>query len=365
MNAHADTPDRRKSFRCGVTNVRREAVLKVGPAAFPVRLLDESAGGFAVGAEAPINIDEGVAGELHTGLDAYAVRVASIVEIESAEVQEEPEAETPAPVLRLGLQRLGEVEPAVHGGGSVRGNLRQYFGKLLSSGRSLAAVIVLLVLTVVVAPGVAIVLLWAADNPVIAQAVPWRRIEHRSTPPNESSPKPSRPARPWKASRRSAPAFLARTPDKTPTEQWPGLAGKQPAEVIDVAAERIRRLRQMVRSLPGAAAFTRPEVASELQLTNEQRQQFRRIVDLTEQAFRHLDRRLSTSSGRQGAKGRRDILDAAGKEALGVLTDEQRTQWEELVGKKGSGVKDQESAVQTRSISIEDRSDPIGRVGPS
>ncbi len=342
MDVFNENIDQRKSFRCGVAEVRQKAVLKVGTAALPVRLLDESAGGFAVEAEAPINVEEGAVGELYTGLDAYEVRIANIVELESAELEgetveteAEPETETSAPLLRLGLQRLGEVEPTVRGGGWVRDSLRYFLGRLCSSGGSLAVVTVLLVLTVVVAPGVAVVLLWATHNPVIAQAVPWRRIGHRPIPPNKSSPQPSQPPRQQEASRRSALAFLARTAEKTVAEQSASLGGNQPAKVIDVVAERIRRLRRMVRSLPGAAAFTLPEVARELQLTDEQQQQFRRIVDFTERALRHVDRRLSGSSGRQGTKSRRNIFKAASEEALSVLTDEQRTRWEKLVGTSG------------------------------
>ena len=342
MDAFNEKINQRKSFRCSAAEVRQKAMLKVGTAALPVRLLNESAGGFAVVAEGPINAEKGTLGELHTELDAFAIRVANIVELESAEIEEDPvvmdtetETETPAPVLRLGLQRLGEVEPTFHGGRWVRNSLRHYLGRLCSSGSSLVAVAVLLVLTVVVAPVVAVVLLWTTHNPVIAQAVPWHRIEHRPIPPNKPSPQPLQPPRQHKALQRSVPAFLARTAEKTVPEPWAGLGGNQPAEVIDVAAERIQRLRRVVHFLPGAAAFTLPEIAGELQLTDEQRQQFRRIVDFTERALRRVDQRLSGSRGRQGAKNRRNIYEAAGEEALGVLTDEQRTRWEKLVGKSG------------------------------
>ena len=342
MDAFNENINQRKSFRCGTVEVRQRAVLKVGTAALPVRLLDVSAGGFAVVAEGPINAEEGAVGELHTELDAFAIRVANIVELESAEIEEDPvvmdtetETETPAPVLRLGLQRLGEVEPTFHGGRWVRNSLRHYLGRLCSSGSSLVAVTVLLVLIVVVAPVVAVVLLWATHHPVIARAVPWRRIEYRPIPPNEPSPQPLQPLREHKASQHSAPAFLARTADKTVAEPWAGFEGNQPAEVIDMVAERIQRLRRMVHSVPGAAAFTLPEVAGELQLTDEQQQQFRRIVGFTDRALRRVDQRLSGGSGRQGAKSRRKIYEAAGEEALGVLTDGQRTRWEKLVGRSG------------------------------
>ncbi len=107
--------------------------------------------------------------------------------------------------------------------------------------------------------------------------------------------------------------------------------GHRRAEAVATEADSpTNRLRMAVR-LPGATAFTVPEVAHALDLTVEQQEAMRRIVAMTEDAFRVLDPQIQKAGRQAETEVGRKVLDAARQEALRILTPEQRRRWEAMV----------------------------------
>jgi hypothetical protein len=107
--------------------------------------------------------------------------------------------------------------------------------------------------------------------------------------------------------------------------------GFRKAEAVATEADSpAERLRAAIR-LPGAAVFTVPEVAHALELTNDQQGEIRRIVAMTEDAFRVLDPEVRKAGRQAETEVGRKVLDAARQEALRILTPEQRRRWDALV----------------------------------
>ena len=91
----------RESYRCSVEGSKRDAALRVGDEWIAVGLLDESAGGFGVLADRPINVSTGDLIQLRLGDERFEVRVMNLTE-------KPPEGGEEGPSFRLGLKRVGE-----------------------------------------------------------------------------------------------------------------------------------------------------------------------------------------------------------------------------------------------------------------
>ncbi len=105
---------------------------------------------------------------------------------------------------------------------------------------------------------------------------------------------------------------------------------KTAAEILQ--PEQLKRLKQISLQQQGAFAYERPEVSSALQLTNSQMDQLKAI---------QADAREKMRGAFQGGQPDREKIQAARKavaeQAAGVLTDEQKTKWKELVGEPFTG----------------------------
>jgi hypothetical protein len=88
-------------------------------------------------------------------------------------------------------------------------------------------------------------------------------------------------------------------------------------------------LRRLVAGSPGVLAFTVPDVAAQLELTDQQRREFERLTEMTKDALSTLDQRWDLSRA-QRAHARELIHQHAREEALAQLSDEQRRRWAEL-----------------------------------
>ena len=107
-------------------------------------------------------------------------------------------------------------------------------------------------------------------------------------------------------------------PPPTPTVEHESVA---PA-VVEPTPEILR--------LPGVEPFLNPEVAAKLELTPSQTDAFKRLNRATQDAFEDLEKYWE-SGGRLELARRRDVLlEAARHEALQLLTDQQREQWEAM-----------------------------------
>jgi serine/threonine protein kinase len=93
--------------------------------------------------------------------------------------------------------------------------------------------------------------------------------------------------------------------------------------------EQARRLRQITVQHRGAEAFTEPEVADALQLTDRQRAAIRSILDETRQSLAAL---RQGGPRPEGWKKAEELWKSARERVLQELSGEQRARWQELIG---------------------------------
>jgi hypothetical protein len=85
-----------------------------------------------------------------------------------------------------------------------------------------------------------------------------------------------------------------------------------------------------VLKLPGVEPFLKPEVAKKLALTASQSSAFGRLAKTTQEALQDLEKYWESTGRLELARRRNVLLDAARQEALQLLTDQQRQQWDNL-----------------------------------
>ena len=83
-------------------------------------------------------------------------------------------------------------------------------------------------------------------------------------------------------------------------------------------------------SLPGIEPFVVPEVAAKLEFTPSQEDAYLRLQQTTNSALADLDKYWQSVGRFEQARRRNLILDAAREEALGMLSEPQRSQWDAL-----------------------------------
>jgi hypothetical protein len=98
--------EQRKSYRCPVAPAQQEAELRFRGRRLPVRLYNESAGGFAACSEQEPDLKPGDTVELANGTDSFPVRVAHVGRIEP-----KPGVAVGATVFRIGLDRMDSAPP--------------------------------------------------------------------------------------------------------------------------------------------------------------------------------------------------------------------------------------------------------------
>ncbi|MGD0898239.1 MAG: hypothetical protein ABR915_10420 [Thermoguttaceae bacterium] len=272
--------DKRRTFRSPVHAPRERAVLKVGSTELPVVLLNESAGGLAVLTTDPGKLWVEQVGMLKTKTIWFEVRVKYILRYEP----EDDDGRAAEDVeFRIGLHRLRELPQP--GEATVRSWRSRVLGFLLPRERSGA--FTGLSLTVL---SVALVIL-----SLVFVTLTWSRIRPHVTSVLRGS-----------------------TADAGPD------AGQ------DAVALPPTALRDLARRLPGAEVFLVPEVADILKLTDQQEAGLRRLHETTRQALDDVQRRWPDSSRQENAKRRVMIQDAARREALLLVSDQQRKRWEQL-----------------------------------
>lgn len=272
--------DKRRSRRYPAWIANGRGELQIGERRLPVRLLDQSAGGYAVLANECPGIRRGDVIQLHVEVESFEMRVTYVGEESSGD----PQAHGMS--YRIGLERVKEflpqerVELPHHGwlAALLRRTRPRYLSSNLGVGLILAAV-------VACAPLVVLVL--------------FQHFVHQAS--GES------------AAENRAPEQTLAQPD--------GVAAKAAASGREPGwADFIR--------LPGASGFLVPSVIRELALTEAQQQQMRRIAAKTEEAFRGSVAEWERMSRQGRARSQADLLKAARKEAIDALTPEQRLKYE-------------------------------------
>lgn len=245
----------------------------------PVLIYEGARDGFLALVKDPPNLWVDDAGSLETEDRSWDVCVVSVHRIES-----EQDIETDGPrVFRIGLDCVREIRSP-----SDVGRRRAFLAKLTSlvpMERTETSWRNLLTVSLVSAPMLVVVLVWNRDNPMVSKVFGWSNVPLQGAPPG-------------------------------PTSGQPGPRSEQPVNPL-VAA----------RHLPGVEPFLLPEVAACLNLTAEQRAALGRLGATTQQAMQQLDTYWKKDSPAARAKKREMILDAAHQEAMRLLTDQQRQQW--------------------------------------
>jgi hypothetical protein len=89
-------------------------------------------------------------------------------------------------------------------------------------------------------------------------------------------------------------------------------------------------VRESVRRLSGPSALLVPDVGRLLELTDLQKEQIRALSDTASEALERLEAKSRSDSRFEHSQRRAALLDEAQRQALDVLTPEQRERWEAL-----------------------------------
>jgi Spy/CpxP family protein refolding chaperone len=98
-------------------------------------------------------------------------------------------------------------------------------------------------------------------------------------------------------------------------------------------AEQLKRLKQISLQQQGVLAYEQPEVASALQLTNDQKDKLKGI----QQSARDKMREAFQGGGQPDREKLQAARKAIADQAAGVLTDEQKAKWKDLTGETFTG----------------------------
>ena len=96
-----------------------------------------------------------------------------------------------------------------------------------------------------------------------------------------------------------------------------------------LSADQMGRLKEIVLQQRGLSALADPKVAASLKLTEEQTQ---RVQSIAEEFRRELREIMQSDDRRQAREKMRDLRAATDGKYMAVLTDEQKSQWKEMVG---------------------------------
>jgi hypothetical protein len=301
MNSAHFGNDQRKSFRCPVAESRQRCALLLDTGPAPGRLLDESAGGFSVLVACAAEPNVGQTVKIETDSGWFSVRVAHVSEApQPADTDAATLPESAPRWFRLGLVRLREIPPPQPLVSVFAESPRVRLQQWCPSGGLLTSTLVLMTLLAV---------------PVVLTAV----IRHTG----QHVPK----------SKSGDDAINLRVPgfDVDP----PALLGGSKSKQFRQAAHDVQRsLEDAIRRLDGTTATIAPEVARQLRLTEAQVAKLGRIGIATEEALRKLGS-VSGLKGEQSlaaSKRRAALLERAHAEMMDTLTEQQRAEWQRLIG---------------------------------
>lgn len=308
--------DQRQSFRCRVNDGRTECWLKVGSQTISARLLDESTGGFAVQIDEPGGLNSGDTALLLTDAGWFSVRVVSIVEQPA-----EPDA---APTYRLGLLRLSDATPYQTPSISLWAGMRRFrLAPWMPTNR------LLIVFAILLTSGTVLTALYLTKTrwPVTifdnAEKASSSQADWDSQTPTDPFRRKSRPSH-------ASPASASF--DDSPFDSPPPF-GRNPVRrrsLPSAGSLSERAMHDSVRRMAGATALTMPEVIQRLQLTDLQQSQIRQLVDQASEAVRQMERESVGRPRSERVQQRTELLDHSRDEALKLLSDQQRAQWDEL-----------------------------------
>ena len=275
----------RRSTQESVAPARPDCLLTVGSQCLTAILAEEGDSGLHVLIQgSPLFWVEDT-GVLQTTDVEIAVRVSTIVCMEA-----DPDDSAPSiPAFRIGLARLGQ--PAPIPGGRSRPKLLSLLPLAMSSWCpqiriSMGGLIAFSLLV----------------TPLVFVAVAWRHHVHQADAVDLPNPV---------VAAMEAPAV---TPTSTPQPAVPAIPEPTP-EIL---------------RLPGVQPFLTREVAKRLKLSPSQTGAVGRLNTTTEEALGDLEKYWESADRLDLVRRRNVLLEAARQEALHLLTDKQRRQWEAM-----------------------------------
>jgi hypothetical protein len=298
MSAKRSNHDQRKSFRCAVADSRRCCQLKIGDSVLPAAMLDESAGGFSVLVERLPDLSAGQTAVLHTKTGTFDVRVVHGVQVEAAEAASSVTGVPHGPWFRLGLSRLGETSPPQPPRASLfAGSLHVRLGQWCPTSAAVLTIGVLLAVTIVLVPAELL-------------GVGWRSGR-------------------WDASGTLKSLVSGIRFDLNSGSSRSNNRSQGTAADSRHAGESERSSHESGSGNQSAGALAMPEVVRDLNLTGAQQEQIRQLNEATFEAMRALDAQVHGQDRQTIAQLRTQLFDESYRQALKILTDQQRAQWQQ------------------------------------
>jgi hypothetical protein len=270
MSSSDPAHNKRKSARFLVMKSRQQSMLYVDKQAFPVHLVDESLGGFAVLINRNPGLRVGEVARLQTDNGLFDVRMIRLSRADSSGNIESNSSDGPSTWYVMGLCRIGE---------SLQGAPK--IASVFSEKASLYRTPTHTWIWVVAAIGL-IGALSAVGVPILMSQMHWGSYRHKDTGTYEAQMK--------------------------------------------------RKLTDSIRQSPGANALLIPEVASDLNLTKDQTEAVRRLLDDLSKAMQTLDRESSSKNLSRSdiSRIRERLQKESRKEALKILDSNQYSKWKEI-----------------------------------
>jgi hypothetical protein len=262
--------DRRKARRFPVLEGHQQATLRVGDVSIPVRLVDQSATGFAIHVDEPPGVFPGEVVWLQT--------VAGWTEVRVVKARHEVDG------TQIGLERIADLAS----GPQERGRL---IPEQLAQENPRNNVWPLLVLVL----GLASLLGFLA----------WTAVQRHMTDGLTA-------------------AVLPQAPEAAPDPR--------PAAVRAIEHEATRRAIELHKSIQqfGAAMLSLPEVVEHLKLSKAQQERLKQIVHAAGQEENKLRRSGKAGGDREAEEKVQQLRHAASEAAMQVLDEAQREQWKTM-----------------------------------
>jgi hypothetical protein len=283
-NARSEMPSSRRPRRA-----EPDCILTVGPQRLPAAIDEERGGTMHVMVQGNPQFWVEDTGQLTTADAEISIRVFNIVRLEAAD----DDATDGIPTFRIGLDCLSQVDRQLHPGSpdlAVSGADNVDLSAKESPYFRLGGV---MALTMVAAAAVLAVGMWQGQNGLRTVLGSWLNSVVRAMHVPNSAPS------------------LQKPPD--------AVAVPAPQEAL---AELLR--------LPGTEPFLRPEVAKKLELTPDQKDACQRLNRIVQDAVEDLEKYWGGGGRLELAQKRSVLLDEARRQALLLLTEPQRKQWDEL-----------------------------------
>lgn len=306
--------EKRKSWRFPVPNLRQDGELRFGDICLPVRVLDQSASGFAAMAWQACDVDIGSTGLLRAGEDWFEIRLINCMPMEPPESEEDSEPDDQMQCFRLGLYRLADIiDPDEKQAGWLWPVFRVQYGNVMPGNSTTLGFGVLFVLVVVVLPVIAILILQSFSGNKVGDSTGLTKSIAATERYGKTEPD-------WER-------LSSTTQSKATSIINPNINAASLGRLANYTEDLI----SIIRGNPGASVFMVPEVIHKLGITEEQKHQLQQIVDATTDVVDELETQLN---GTISSEEYQKLLSTARNSALQLLTDDQRTKWQILSDEK-------------------------------